>query len=68
MMIVRFARLTTARCKRCPAKFQYYRAGRRRYFCAPCKELEKQDSNRFYNNKARVARLAARGNAVAAHA
>lgn len=67
MMIVRFARSTAARCKRCKGRFQYFRAGRRRYFCAPCKELEKQDSNRFYNNKARVARLAARENAVAAH-
>jgi hypothetical protein len=68
MMIVRFASLTGAKCKRCGERFQYYRAGRRRYFCEPCKELEKRDSNRFYNNKARMARLAARENAVAAHA
>jgi hypothetical protein len=67
MMIVRFALPTAAKCKRCKGRFQYYRAGRRRYFCAPCKDLEKQDSNRFYNNKARMARLAARENAVAAH-
>lgn len=68
MMIVRFATNTRARCKRCREKFQYYRAGRRRYFCAPCKELEKLDSNRFYNEQARLKRLEARENAVAAHA
>lgn len=68
MMIVRFATLTAAKCKRCREKFQYHRAGRRRYFCVACKELEKQDSNRFYNERARLKRLEARENAVAAHA
>lgn len=68
MMIVRFATLTAAGCKRCRARFQYYRAGRRRYFCEPCRGLEKHDSNQFYNERAKLRRLEARENAVAAHA
>jgi hypothetical protein len=68
MMIVRFAILTGASCKRCRQRFQYYRAGRRRYFCEPCRELEKHDSNKFYNERAKLRRQEERENAEAAHA
>lgn len=42
-------RLIAALCKRCRKPFMYLRpsgrAGRNRYFCPRCKELEQQDRN-----------------------
>jgi hypothetical protein len=60
MVTVQAVPLTTSNCKRCKKRFQYYRRGRHRYFCEPCKELEKKDHNDFSNELARRNRLHAR--------
>lgn len=59
--------LTKTACKRCSKSFSYYRRGRHRYYCEPCKELERKDANTFHNGLNRIKREAARVNAYLAH-
>ncbi len=65
---IRAREITVATCRRCEGEFRYFRLGRHRYFCEPCREIEKQESTDFCNAKAKAARLAARRNAQLIHA
>lgn len=54
-------------CRRCIESFKYLRTTKPRFYCDPCAELERQDSNDFANNLARQKRHAARMTAYLAH-
>lgn len=67
MHVQRRVPLVKTKCKRCKGPLVYYRRGRHRYFCEPCRVLERKDANDFFNRVASQERLAARQNAVQAH-
>jgi hypothetical protein len=55
-------------CGLCERLFCYFQTSKPRTYCGPCVEIERRTALVFSNNQQRLARLAARENAVAAHA
>lgn len=67
LRVTRKLDLITTICKKCELTFRYWQKGKKRIYCEPCFELQKQEWNDFHNAKARAARIAARENAIACH-
>lgn len=55
-------------CRLCLRLFAYFQITKRRHHCSPCVEIERRSAMVFSNDQQRLARLAARENARAAHA